>query len=128
MGFERLVSVLQDKRSNYDTDVFVPLFQKIQEITKAKPYEGKFGSDDIDGIDTAYRVIADHIRTLSFAIADGCVPNNDGRGYVIRRILRRGVRYARRYFDVPIGNFFSKLVPTLVEQLVCLRNLNSPID
>ncbi|KAF8535818.1 tRNA synthetases class II (A)-domain-containing protein [Trichophaea hybrida] len=117
MGFERLVSVLQDKRSNYDTDVFAPLFQKIQEITKARPYGGKFGSNDSDGIDTAYRVIADHIRTLGFAIADGCVPNNDGRGYVIRRILRRGARYARRYFDVPIGNFFSQLVPTLVEQL-----------
>lgn len=119
MGFERLVSVLQDKRSNYDTDVFAPLFEKIQSLTGAKTYEGKFGAEDKDGVDTAYRVIADHIRTLSFAIADGCVPNNDGRGYVIRRILRRGARYARRYFNVPIGNFFSQLVPTLSQQLVC---------
>ncbi|CCX13711.1 tRNA synthetases class II (A)-domain-containing protein [Pyronema domesticum] len=117
MGFERLVSVLQDVRSNYDTDVFAPLFQKIQEITGVRAYKGKFGAEDKDGVDTAYRVIADHIRTLSFAIADGCAPNNDGRGYVIRRILRRGARYARRYFNVEIGSFFSKLVPTLAEQL-----------
>lgn len=118
MGFERLVSVLQNKRSNYDTDVFAPLFAKIRDITGARPYEGKFGDDDTDGIDTAYRVIADHIRTLSFAIADGCAPNNDGRGYVIRRILRRGARYARRYFNVEIGKFFAQLVPTLTMQLV----------
>ncbi|KAI5782723.1 alanyl-tRNA synthetase [Geopyxis carbonaria] len=117
MGFERLVSVLQDKRSNYDTDVFGPLFDKIQALTGARPYAGKFGKDDSDGVDTAYRVVADHVRTLSFAISDGCVPNNEGRGYVIRRILRRGARYARRYFNVPIGNFFSQLVPTLVEQM-----------
>ena len=124
MGFERLVSVLQDVRSNYDTDVFAPLFKKIQELTGAAPYAGKFGAEDTDGVDTAYRVIADHIRTLSFAIADGCVPNNDGRGYVIRRILRRGARYARRYFNVSIGNFFSQLVPTLSQQLVRIFNVN----
>ncbi|PUU77344.1 tRNA synthetases class II (A)-domain-containing protein [Tuber borchii] len=117
MGFERLVSVLQNKTSNYDTDVFSPLFQKIQEITKARPYGGKFGANDVDGIDTAYRVIADHVRTLTFAIADGGVPNNEGRGYVVRRVLRRGARYARRYFQVTIGEFFSKIVPTLVLQL-----------
>lgn len=118
MGYERLVSVLQDKSSNYDTDVFSPLFTKIQEITNARPYEGKFGAEDRDGIDTAYRVIADHVRTLTFAIADGGVPNNEGRGYVVRRVLRRGARYARRYFQAPIGEFFSQIVPTLVHQLV----------
>lgn len=117
MGFERLVSVLQDKRSNYDTDVFLPLFNKIQELTKARPYEGKLGKDDVDGIDTAYRVVADHIRTLAFAMSDGGVPDRDGRGYVLRRILRRGTRYVRKYFQVPIGHFFSDLLPTLVEQL-----------
>ncbi|KAF8424687.1 tRNA synthetases class II (A)-domain-containing protein [Tirmania nivea] len=117
MGFERLVSVLQDKLSNYDTDVFTPLFERIREITGARPYQGKFGDEDTDGIDTAYRVIADHVRTLSFAIADGGLPNNEGRGYVVRRILRRGARYARKYFDAPIGNFFSQIVPTLVEQM-----------
>ncbi|KAL1972146.1 hypothetical protein VTN31DRAFT_7365 [Thermomyces dupontii] len=117
MGYERLVSVLQDKSSNYDTDVFSPLFQAIQKLTEAREYRGKFGAEDPDGIDTAYRVVADHVRTLSFAIADGAVPNNEGRGYVVRRVLRRGVRYARKYFQVEIGNFFSRLVPTLVEQM-----------
>ncbi|KAH0446022.1 hypothetical protein IEQ34_025145 [Dendrobium chrysotoxum] len=117
MGFERLVSVLQDKRSNYDTDVFQPLFAKIQQLTNARPYAGKLGKEDVDGIDTAYRVVADHVRTLAFAMSDGGVPDRDGRGYVLRRILRRGTRYVRKYFQVPIGHFFSDLLPTLVEQL-----------
>ena len=117
MGFERLVSILQDKPSNYDTDCFTPLFTKIQEITGVRPYRGTFGSDDADGIDTAYRVVADHVRTLTFAITDGAYPNNEGRGYVIRRVLRRGARYARKYLNVEIGSFFSKIVPTLAEQM-----------
>lgn len=117
LGFERLVSILQDRRSNYDTDVFTPLFAKIQEITGARPYRDRFGADDPDGIDTAYRVVADHVRLLTFAISDGAVPNNEGRGYVVRRVLRRGSRYARKYFNAPIGNFFSRIVPTLVEQM-----------
>ncbi|KAM3077829.1 Alanine--tRNA ligase [Clarireedia jacksonii] len=117
MGYERLVSVLQDKTSNYDTDVFSPLFAKIQEVTNARPYTDKYGKDDVDGIDTAYRVIADHIRLLTFAISDGGVPNNEGRGYVVRRVLRRGSRYARKYFNAEIGSFFSKILPALVEQM-----------
>lgn len=117
MGFERLVSILQDKSSNYDTDVFTQIFDKIQELTGARPYGGKFGAEDVDGLDTAYRVVADHVRTLTFALADGGVPNNDGRGYVLRRILRRGSRYVRKKFDVPIGTFFSRLAPTVIEQL-----------
>ena len=117
MGYERLVSVLQDKSSNYDTDVFTPLFETIAGITGARPYEGKFGNEDADGVDTAYRVVADHVRLLTFAISDGGVPNNEGRGYVVRRVLRRGARYARKYFNTPIGSFFSKLVPTLVQQM-----------
>lgn len=117
MGFERLVSVLHDVRSNYDTDVFEPLFKRIQEITGVRPYSGKFGAEDVDGIDTAYRVLADHVRTLTFALADGGVPNNEGRGYVLRRILRRGARYARKYMNYPIGNFFSQLSVTLIEQV-----------
>lgn len=117
LGFERLVSVLQNCRSNYDTDVFSPLFAKIQEVTGARPYRGRFGNDDPDGIDTAYRVIADHVRLLTFAISDGAVPNNEGRGYVVRRVLRRGCRYARKYLNVEIGRFFSQIVPTLVEQM-----------
>jgi alanyl-tRNA synthetase len=117
MGYERLVSVLQDKSSNYDTDVFTPLFKTIQEITGAREYRGKFGEEDVEGIDTAYRVVADHVRTLTFAISDGAIPNNEGRGYVVRRVLRRGARYARKYFQVEIGDFFSKIVPTLVQQM-----------
>lgn len=117
MGFERLVSVLQDKFSNYDTDVFYPLFQKIQEVTGARPYTDKYGKHDVDGIDTAYRVIADHTRLLTFAISDGAVPNNEGRGYVVRRVLRRGCRYARKYFNAEIGSFFSQILPALVAQM-----------
>ncbi|GAA5948754.1 hypothetical protein JCM3765_004995 [Sporobolomyces pararoseus] len=117
MGFERLVSVLQDKPSNYDTDVFLPLFEKIQQLTGARSYTGKLGKEDVDGIDTAYRVVADHVRTLTFAICDGGVPSNVGRGYVLRRVLRRGARYVRKKFGTPIGEFFSSLVPTLIEQM-----------
>ncbi|ABN65391.2 Alanyl-tRNA synthetase, cytoplasmic (Alanine--tRNA ligase) (AlaRS) [Scheffersomyces stipitis CBS 6054] len=116
MGFERLVSVLQDKSSNYDTDVFLPIFDKIRDITGIRPYGGKFGAEDTDGIDTAYRVIADHVRTLTFAICDGGVPNNDGAGYVLRRILRRGSRYVRKYMNYPIGSFFQQLVDVVIEQ------------
>lgn len=117
MGFERLVSVIQDRRSNYDTDVFEPLFKRIQELTGARPYAGKFGAEDTDDVDMAYRVVADHVRTLTFALADGGVPNNVGRGYVLRRILRRGARYARKKLGVQIGSFFSSLMPTVVEQM-----------
>jgi alanyl-tRNA synthetase len=117
MGFERLVSILQDKKSNYDTDVFTPLFTRIQEITGARPYAGKFGEEDADGVDTAYRVVADHVRLLTFAITDGGYPNNEGRGYVVRRVLRRGARYARKYFNVQIGDFFSKIIPTLLDHM-----------
>ncbi|KAI8263606.1 Alanine--tRNA ligase [Colletotrichum sp. SAR11_239] len=117
MGFERLVSALQNTVSNYATDIFTPLFKRIEEVTGARPYTDKYGADDTDGIDTAYRVIADHIRLLTFSMSDGAVPNNDGRGYVVRRVLRRGVRYARKYFNAEIGSFFSKILPALVEQM-----------
>jgi len=117
LGYERLVSVLQNKMSNYDTDVFTPLFDVIRKVTGAREYRGNFGEEDADGIDTAYRVVADHVRTLTFAITDGAAPNNEGRGYVVRRVLRRGARYARKYFNSDIGSFFSKIVPTLVQQM-----------
>lgn len=117
MGLERLISVLQDKRSNYDTDAFMPLFNRIQELTGAREYTGKIGAADTDGVDMAYRVIADHARTLTFAISDGGSPSNDGRGYVLRRILRRGVRYARRRFGVQLGTFFPSLVDTVAENM-----------
>lgn len=120
MGFERLVSVLHDVRSNYDTDCFTPIFAKIQELTGSRSYTGKLGDEDVDGVDTAYRVIADHIRTLTIAISDGGVPDKDGRGYVLRRILRRGVRYASNKMNVKIGTFFASLVPTVVDSLVSI--------
>ncbi|GAB1442437.1 alanine--tRNA ligase [Ignavibacteriales bacterium] len=107
MGFERLVAVIQGKSSNYDTDVFMPIIKKIEEISGAD-YTAE---TDIVPI----RVIADHIRTLSFAIADGAVPSNEGRGYVLRRILRRAARYGRK---INLNNpFLYQLVDTLADQM-----------
>lgn len=88
MGFERVCAVLQNKKSNYETDVFTPLIKKIEEISTVKY---KLKDHQI-----AMRVIADHVRALTFAIADGAVPGNEGRGYVLRRILRRAARYGRK--------------------------------
>ncbi len=87
MGFERICSILQGKSSNYDTDVFSPIIRKIAELSGVPYCDGKDG--------TPHRVIADHLRALSFAIADGALPSNEGRGYVLRRILRRASRFAR---------------------------------
>jgi alanyl-tRNA synthetase len=114
MGFERLTSILQHKMSNYDTDVFMPLFSAIETVSGARPYSGLLGAEDADYKDMAYRVIADHIRTLTFAITDGAVPSNEGRGYVLRRILRRAVRYGQQTLKAKPG-FFSKLTPVVVE-------------
>jgi len=103
--------------SNYDTDAFTGLFTAIQKLTGAAPYTGKVGAEDVNGMDTAYRVIADHTRTLTFSISDGGIPSNEGRGYVLRRILRRGARYARKKFNVQIGNFFSQLVDVVISEM-----------
>jgi len=113
MGLERLVSVMQNKMSNYDSDLWAPLFSAIQASTGARAYSGLVGKDDVDRIDMAYRVIADHTRTLTFAITDGCVPSNDGRGYVLRRILRRAIRYGKQFLGAPPG-FFASLTPVVV--------------
>lgn len=108
MGFERMCAVLQGKTSNYDTDLFTPLLKKIGEIAK-----NTYGKDD--EIDIAFQVIADHIRAISFAIADGASPGNEGRGYVIRRILRRAVRFGWDKLDLKTP-FLFKLVPVLANQ------------
>jgi alanyl-tRNA synthetase len=116
MGFERLVSVVQGKRSNYDTDLFMPIFDKIHESTGTRPYSGKVGNEDPDKIDMAYRVVADHIRTLVIAISDGGRPDNIGRGYVLRRILRRGIRFAIQKLNAK-PTFFAELVDVVVSLL-----------
>lgn len=108
MGFERLVRCIQGKTSNYDTDVFQPLIKFISE--KAGVEYGKDEKTDI-----AMRVISDHIRAVSFAIADGQLPSNNKAGYVIRRILRRAVRYAYTFLNFK-NPFFNELVPVLAEQ------------
>ena len=106
MGFERIVAVLQGVPSNYDTDLFQPLLKKIDELSGV-PYRS------YDGV--AHRVIADHVRALSFAIADGALPSNEGRGYVLRRLLRRAARYGRTLnMHEP---FIYKLVPVLVDTM-----------
>jgi alanyl-tRNA synthetase len=112
MGFERVTAVLQGKASNYDTDVFAPIFQAIQQVTGAPPYTGRLE----DHKDTAYRVIADHIRALTFALTDGAAPGNEGRNYVLRRILRRAERYGRQYLGAT-KPFLCDLVPSVVETM-----------
>lgn len=92
MGFERLCMVLQGVQSNYDTDVFTPLIREIETITNKD-----YGKND--KVDIAIRVISDHVRAVAFSIADGQLPGNSGAGYVIRRILRRAVRYGFTFLD-----------------------------
>ncbi|HWY30166.1 MAG TPA: alanine--tRNA ligase-related protein, partial [Candidatus Acidoferrum sp.] len=130
MGFERVTSIIQGTKgltdfanariSNYETDIFRPIFDAIEKLSGRKytstlPAPGSTGNTDQEKIDVAFRVIADHIRTLSFAIADGIQPGNNDRNYVLRRILRRAVRYGRTLgFHEP---FFYKLVDVLAETM-----------
>jgi alanyl-tRNA synthetase/REP element-mobilizing transposase RayT len=129
MGFERVCSIMQGTKnftdfstqvSNYDTDVFTPIFKKLEELSGITyggtlvPADSKDLTNEMSN-DIAMRVIADHIRTLSCSIADGILPSNDGRGYVLRRILRRAVRYGRQlgFHDL----FFYQLVGTIADEL-----------
>ncbi|HEY3244708.1 MAG TPA: alanine--tRNA ligase [Phycisphaerae bacterium] len=126
MGLERVTAVIQGKRSNYDTDLFTPIFDAIQRVTGAPPYTGLLETvqnGDREGADqamvmrdVAYRVIADHVRTLAFALTDGAVPSNEGRGFVLRRILRRAVRYGRQHLDTR-KPFLCELVRTIVDTM-----------
>jgi alanyl-tRNA synthetase len=110
MGFERLCMVLQGVKSNYDTDVFKPIIREIEAVTRCIAY----GTDQ--KVDIAVRVISDHLRAVAFSIADGQLPSNTGAGYVIRRILRRAVRYGFTFLNTK-DPFIYKLVDTLIKQM-----------
>ena len=129
MGFERVTAIIQGTKnltdfsgtiSNYETDIFRPIFDELEKLSGKKygstiPKHGSAGENEQEKIDIAFRVIADHIRALSFAIADGIIPSNEGRGYVLRRILRRAVRYGRTLgFHEP---FFFKLVDVVAKTM-----------
>ncbi|MGV3488134.1 MAG: alanine--tRNA ligase, partial [Tuberibacillus sp.] len=106
MGLERMVSVIQDGKTNFDTDLFLPIIAQIEKVSGKKYGESK-------EMDTAFKVIADHIRTVTFAISDGALPSNEGRGYVLRRLIRRAVRFAMDLgLDKP---FMYELVPVVSE-------------
>jgi alanyl-tRNA synthetase len=129
MGFERVTAIIQGTKnltdfsgtiSNYETDIFRPIFDELEKLSDKKygstiPKQKSAGQNQQETIDIAFRVIADHIRALSFAIADGIIPSNEGRGYVLRRILRRAVRYGRSLgFREP---FFFKLVDVVAKTM-----------
>jgi alanyl-tRNA synthetase len=118
MGFERLCMAMQNVTSNYDTDVFTPLISKIEEITGLKytSNEVKNISEDQNKTNIAIRVIVDHVRAVAFAIADGQLPSNTGAGYVIRRILRRAIRYGFTFLGTK-EPFINKLVEVLANQM-----------
>jgi alanyl-tRNA synthetase len=118
MGFERLCMAMQNVTSNYDTDVFTPLIVKVEEITGLKytSNEVKNISEEQNKTNIAIRVVVDHVRAVAFAIADGQLPSNTGAGYVIRRILRRAIRYGFTFLDTK-EPFINKLVPVLANQM-----------
>ena len=118
MGFERLCMALQGKTSNYDTDVFTPLIEKVEQITGLKytSDEVKNISEEQNKTNIAIRVVVDHVRAVAFAIADGQLPSNTGAGYVIRRILRRAIRYGFTFLDTK-EPFINKLVEVLANQM-----------
>ncbi len=116
MGFERLCMVLQGVKSNYDTDVFTPLIREIETITNSKYNKDSLPTNKNGKVSVAIRVIADHIRAVAFSIADGQLPSNTGAGYVIRRILRRAIRYGFTFLNTK-EPFIYKLVETLSSQM-----------
>ena len=118
MGFERLCMAMQNVTSNYDTDVFTPLIAKVEEITGLKYTSNEVQniSEEQNKTNIAIRVIVDHVRAVAFAIADGQLPSNTGAGYVIRRILRRAIRYGFTFLDTK-EPFINKLVAVLANQM-----------
>ncbi|XP_029890209.1 alanine--tRNA ligase, mitochondrial isoform X6 [Aquila chrysaetos chrysaetos] len=116
MGLERLVTVLQNKRSNYDTDLFTPILDAIHKGCRGPRYQGLVGDADVGHVNMAYRVVADHVRALCVCITDGIYPGFSGAELVLRRILRRAVRFCSEVLHAPPG-LLASLVPTVVEVL-----------
>jgi len=125
MGLERVVSVIQDAPTNFETDLFMPIIKKTEELANVKYGQNKES-------DTAYKVVADHIRTVSFAISDGALPSNDGRGYVLRRLLRRAVRFAKEIgIEKPfmyelvdtVGQIMKEFYPAVINQREFIQNI-----
>jgi len=125
MGLERIVSVIQDVPTNFDTDLFMPIIRKTEEMATAK-----YGASE--KADRSFRVIADHIRTVAFAVADHALPSNEGRGYVLRRLLRRAVRFAKEIgIEKPfmfklvdtVGTIMEDFYPTVLEQKAYIENI-----
>ncbi|RNE95929.1 alanine--tRNA ligase [Trypanosoma rangeli] len=116
MGLERLTSIMQGVHSNYDTDAWMPLFEAIQAVTGYEKSYAEIREQTDSDATVAYRVIADHIRCLSVSLADGALPDSVGRGFVLRRIIRRAVRYGTQFLGAKVG-FFSQLVDAVVTSL-----------
>ena len=116
MGLERITAILQGKLSNYDTDLFQPIIAKLEDMSNCRPYCGNVGSKDQDKVDAAYRIISDHIRMLTIAIADGIIPGPKKRDLILRRILRRAVTVGTECLHLS-PMFMGKLVPIVVEKL-----------
>jgi len=116
MGFERITSILQGKRSNYDTDLFTPLFRSLEEISGRDYGRSMDPGDEGFDKDVAFRVCADHVRAVSAAFADGALPSNTGRGYVLRRLIRRAARYGRQQLGLE-EPFLYRMLPSVAEAL-----------
>uniref|UniRef100_A0A8B9P742 Alanine--tRNA ligase n=1 Tax=Apteryx owenii TaxID=8824 RepID=A0A8B9P742_APTOW len=127
MGLERLVTVLQNKHSNYDTDLFAPILDAIHKGCGGPRYQGLVGEADIGAVNMAYRVVADHVRTLCVCITDGIYPGLSGAELVLRRILRRAVRFCSEVLHAPPG-LLASLVPTVVLWLTLLLFLGEIAD